>query len=185
MKAFRITREMMETARSYMPLGVKKELAENIAELCLKDIDIAPQNKIGEKTLAYPRLKGENALLREILLLNTLLGFYFDIEVDEKEDPYESYDRYNEENILSQINRWKTDVELKEKCYDLLDDFKKFEKIVNTEIRNRREAENDILARFTAAITVYSDPETIKKAMSEIERLGEEISKIKSQKEEK
>lgn len=177
MAAFRISREMMETARDYMPLGIKKELAESIARLSVKDIDVAPQNKIGEELLAYPRLKGEDAVLKEVLLMNTLLGFYFDITLDEKKDTYELYDEYNEKNLLNQINRWKADVELKDKCFDLLDDFKKFEKFVNSEIRNIKDSENDILARFTAAIQTYSDPETIKNAVAELQKTGDEFAK--------
>ena len=95
MDKFKITKEMIVKAKSYMPLQAKTAYAQSIAELCLKDYKTAEQNIEGEKFLALPYLKGEDMGLKSVLLINVLLGFYFDIEVKEFENPEEVYKQFD------------------------------------------------------------------------------------------
>ena len=181
METFKITKEMLVKAKSYMPLNEKIAYSKSVAEICLKEYKTAEENAIGEKFLAFPYLKGEDMGLKSVLLLNVLLGFYFDIDVKENnEKVYEQYDYYAGGNILNQIERFKSDYEVKDKVFDLIADYKDFKKMVDTEIYNLKTLSNDSLARLSAAMTILSSPENISKFNEELQKvLKENEDKLK------
>ena len=181
MDYFKITAEVIERAVAYMPLATKGELAKSIADECVKAAKTAEQNKSGEKLLALPTLMIEDYVLKEILLLNTLIGFYFDIQIDEESDPFDTYDYYAGSNLSDQLRHFKGEEKLKEKAFSIWEDFRKFKKFVDTEIFNRKLVANDGMARFTASVQIGSSPEYIKQALEilkdiKAERLSERES---------
>lgn len=89
MKYFKITDELMEKAKTYMPLAEKQTVSLQIAKLCLLDVVNEKETAEVNKILALPAVQGENAALKSILLQNTLLAHYFDIELSEEQDAYE------------------------------------------------------------------------------------------------
>ena len=169
MKHFIITDELMENAVSYMPLQMKEDIARQIADLCLIPMKTAEQNKTGEKLLAMPYLRAENVAHKQMLLLRTLLSFYFDVEVDANENGYEQYDFYAGAHIYNQLERFKS-TEYKAKAFDILSDFKEFRKMVETEIYNIRANWNDPIGRFTAAMQILSTPENIMALREELKK---------------
>lgn len=175
MKNFIISDNLMESAKSYMPLREKKDLAKQIADLCLVPMKTAEQNRAGEKLLAMPNMRSEDMALKQILLLNTLLGFYFDIKVDPEKDSYEQYDFYSGAHIFNQLERYKGTM-WKNKAFDILSDFKEFRKMVDTEIFNIRQNWNDPVARFTSAVQILSTPENVKALMDELKSTSEEYT---------
>lgn len=174
-KHFMITDDLMEKAKSYMPISEKRDLSRQIADLCLIPMKTAEQNRAGEKLLAMPNMRAEDMATKQILLLRTLLGFYFDIEVDSKADAYEQYDFYAGEHIYNQLERYKSTA-WKNKAFDILSDFKEFRKFVDTEIFNIRANWNDPVARFTAAVQILSTPENIKELLGELQRTSDEYT---------
>ncbi len=177
---FKVTKDMLKTAITYMPLAIKESVSKQIAELCLEDIDTAEQNKIGEAIIALPHLKGENLTLKNILLLNTLVGYYLDQDMPETDengkeiDAFERYDYYAGGHLLNQIERFKSDPEVKDIVFDLMSDYKDFKKLVDTEIYNAKANTNDLIPRMFAAIEVLSTPETMNTIIEELKKLGEE-----------
>ena len=176
--AFKVTKELLKNAITYMPLRSKIGVAKQIADLCLEDIDTDEQNKIGESLIALPHLKGEDLALKNMLLLNTLIGYYFDQDMPEDKDPYERYDEYAGGHLLNQIERFKSDPEVKDIVFDLLSDYKEFKKIVDTELYNRKANCNDLIPRFSAAVAVLSTPETMNTIIEELKRVGEEKARV-------
>lgn len=177
MNEFKITKELILKAKSYMPLEEKIAYSTSIAENCLRDYKTADQNRVGEKFLALPYLKGEDMGLKSVLLMNVLLGFYFDIELktsDNSDDVYKEYNKYASGNILNQIERFKSDVEIKDKVFDLIADYKDFKKMVDTEIYNLKALNNDPIARLSASIQILSTPENIKLLSEELKKVTEE-----------
>lgn len=179
---FIITKEMVLKAPTYMDLRTKESLSQSIAALCLKDMKIAYQNEAGQKALALPVLKKEDTALKTILLLNSFLGFYFDITLDSNEDSYEQYDYYAKSHPFNQLERLKTDTELKSKIYDILSDYREFEKMVNSEIYSLKMNNNDPLARFAATMQLMSDPASIQKLAEELKKAGNEYIGILEEK---
>ena len=182
---FIITKEIMLKAVTYMPLQMKTEVGKTIAESCLVNIDTDEQNKIGESLIALPRLKGENLSKKSMLLLHTLLGYYLNIDLPTKNekgediDPYERYDYYAGGHILNQIERFKSDPEVKDIAFDLISDYKEFKKIVDTELYNAKSNANDPIPRFSAAVSVLTTEESLTSIIDEIKKLGEKKAEQK------
>lgn len=177
---FVLTKEHLKNATTYMPLRTKTEIGKQIALSCLEDIDTDEQNKIGEALIALPHLKGENLAMKSILLTNTLLGFYLNIDLRTKKedgtdaDIYEVYDYCAGGHLLNQLERFKSDPEVKDIAFDLLSDFKEFKKIVDTELYNAKANANDPIPRFSAAVSVLTTPESLKSIIEEIKSLAEQ-----------
>lgn len=180
MAYFKVTKEMLKNAITYMPLSIKKDVSKQIAGLCLVDIDTDEQNKIGESIISLPHLKGEDLALKSILMLNTLIGFYFDQDLPDTDengeelDSFKKYDEYAGGHLLNQIERFKSDPEVKDIVFDLMSDYKEFKKMVDTELYNMKANANDPIPRFSAAVAVLGAPETMATIVEEIKKIGEE-----------
>lgn len=176
-----ITKEKMRSAKDYMPLSVKCDLAQKIADHCVVEAGVAEKKKKTPELLVLPRLQEENSQLKNILLLNTLLGYYFDVDVEKTQSEYGFadssllYDFFAGAHVLNQIERFKSDAELKNKAFDLLADYKDFRKIVETEIYNRKNRGNDALSRLDAALAILGDPETVKEWAELLRIEGEKV----------
>ena len=185
---FNISKKMMRNAVTYMPVAAKRDLAKDIARLCVEGQDVAERNKPGESLLAFPPMLAEDIALKNMLLLNTLLGHYFKVDIpenDEEGKPLDSFlrhDYYAGGHILNQIERFKSDDEFRSKAFNILADYKEFKKMVDTEIFNLKERNNDVLARFVAAIQIYSDPKVIKELMEKLFAAGDEYRALMAEK---
>lgn len=185
MEYFELTKEMMERAQTYMPLQTKKELAEAIARGCVRPMKRVKWNGVHVSDLpeepndpsALPDLVEEDLALKLCMLQNVLLSWYFDVEMNEDEVSYEQYDYYSGGHLLNQIERFKSDKDLKNKAFDLTEDFREFRKMVDTIIYNHKMNVNDPLKRFDAMLTVFSTPENLKALMSELQKAGGEMEK--------
>lgn len=194
MEYFELTKEMMERAQTYMPLQTKKELAETIARGCVRPMKRVKWNGVHVSDLpeepndpsALPDLVEEDLALKLCMLQNVLLSWYFDVEMNEDEVSYEQYDYYSGGHLLNQIERFKSDKDLKNKAFDLTEDFREFRKMVDTIIYNHKMNVNDPLKRFDAMLTVFSTPENLKALMTELQKAGDEMEeKVKGAKKKK
>lgn len=186
MEHFTLTKDMLIKAKSngttYMPLNMKEELSRQIAISCVEDMETAEQNKEANKILAMPQLKKENSGLKTVLLANTLLGFYFDIDVmaEGKEkglNEYDAYDYFAGGHLANQLERFKADAEVKDIAFDISSDFKEFKRFVDTEIFNEKSNNNDPIMRLNAAIGILSTPENIQELYAAMQKIGEETEK--------
>lgn len=160
----KITEEMIKNAKSYIPILEKQEIARQIAKASIENLKVDDVNKG-----ILPELVGENMGMKEMLLLQAFLGNYFDIKAEKYADTF--YDEYNSDNVYNQLQRFKSNTELRDKCYDILDDFKLLRKMVSSEINNIKIVENDTLGRFMLSMSIGSDPETLKNALKDLSEL--------------
>lgn len=160
----KITEEMIKNAKSYIPITEKQEIARQIAKASIENLKVDDVNKG-----ILPELVGENMGMKEMLLLQAFLGNYFDIKAEKYADTF--YDEYNSDNVYNQLQRFKSNTELRDKCYDILDDFKLLRKMVSSEINNIKIVENDTLGRFMLSMSIGSDPETLKNALKDLSEL--------------
>lgn len=175
MKYFKITDELMEKAKTYMPLAEKQTVSLQIAKLCLLDVVNEKETAEVNKILALPAVQGENAALKSILLQNTLLAHYFDIELSEEQNAYEQYDFYAGGALINQIERYKLNPAFKEKAFDIISDFKELQRMVYIEIENLKLHYNNPIYRLLSAISVYATPEKVKEITA---KMQEEITKL-------
>jgi len=165
---FELTREHMEQAQTYMPLESKIELANIIANLCLKPMPVASPKVYKGDDVFVPQLVEEDMAVKNILLTNVLLSHYFDIETGtdiDDTDAFATYDKYAGGHLLNQIERFKSDKDLKNKAFDIAEDWREFKKIVDTKIYNVKQNTNDPIARIATLISLLGTPESLQTAI--------------------
>lgn len=173
-KKFVLTEEMLRAAHDYIPLSEMAFLAASIAPNCLKKSKTAEQNQKGIEFLALPTIWVHDPEMKELWKMKIFLDKYLNIQTpDDFSD--KNYDKFGEAHIFNQLERFKANAELKDKVFNILGNLKKFEKMLNTEIDNEKEVRNDPVARLTAAISIVSNPENIKKMKEELERTADEF----------
>ena len=177
MESFEITKEMMLSAKTYMDIESKEDLAHNIAVRVLRPMATAKQNHPADELISMPMMMEENVRLKSILLMVTLFSYYFDIEFAENEEGLLQfdYDFYAGGHPMNQIERFKSDRETKDIAFDLIEDFREFRKIVDTMIYNEKANANDPVERLMASISVLSTPENIEKLAAELNKSADEL----------
>ena len=166
---FVLTEEMVKKAKTYMPLLEKEKFAQQISDIVVKPKDTAEQNKIGN--LPLPELFFEDITQRNYAFLSIVLGYYFDITMEDKGDVWETYDFYAGKQIFNQLERFKSNPELKEIVFDLVADIKDFRKMIDVHIENDITNRNDPLGRLGATMTLLGDPESVKAMLAEVNKL--------------
>lgn len=173
-KKFTITENLVRNANDYIPLERKVAMAKAIAPKCIEKSKTAEQNQKGLEFLALPTLWVDDLETKNLYTMVVLLTEYLKIKVpDDFTD--EIYDEYASTHILNQLERFKSNLSLKDKVFDLLNDFRDFKKILDTEIFNEKEVRNDPVARLSAAISIISNSENIKKMQEELEKSASEF----------
>ena len=164
-KDFEITREVVLGAKQYIPLEKKMDFAVHVAEKCC---DVA-QTKIGigESELMVPELRVENYALRQRYLMGALYGIYLGVQFEPVEGTewLMAQDDYNwaaSQFPVNQLERFKSDAEVRDKIFNLLRDYKELERMVGAEIGNTLAIGNDIAARLMMALTMSITPEALK-----------------------
>lgn len=177
MEVFEITKEMMLSAKTYMDIESKEDLAHSIAVRVLRPMATAKQNHPADELIALPMMMEENVRLKSILLMVTLFSYYFDIEFEEDENGVLrfDYDFYAGGHPMNQIERFKSDRETKDIAFDLIEDFREFRKLVDTMIYNEKANANDPVERLMASISVLSTPENVQTLANELTKSSEEL----------
>lgn len=167
MPKFIITPELMKAAKDYMPMIDKIALSKQIAELCMRDVPYDESDNDKQSAIdTAMRIKYEDAALETVLLMSTLLNFYFGIEIETGKDELQnmkSFDYYASAYPISQITRYQksTDEDIKNKAFNIIGDFKEFKKLVGAEIYNMRTVANDTIARALSAISALAENDAI------------------------
>lgn len=173
---FVLTTEMLEKARTYMPLEVKNQLAKDIAETVLVDVDYKTLDVVPD-LMAVPPLKIERQDLKAICLQRAFLSFYFGFEFADSVDAVEVYDYYGEAHPLNQLIRLKSDANLKNKAFDIEADYKEFRKFVETEIYNLKLVHTDVVTRLIKGISLFATPEMVEKMSDNLKVAMENVGK--------
>ena len=178
---FVLTEEMVTNAKTYMPLLEKEKFAQQISDIVVKPKDTAEQNKIGN--LPLPELFFEDVTQRNYAFLSVVLGYYFDVTMEDKGDVWETYDYYAGKQIFNQLERFKSNPELKEIVFDMIADIKDLRKMIDAHIQNDITNRNDPLGRLGATMTLLGDPESVKAMLAEVNKLLPEKKAQKPKKE--
>lgn len=140
-----ITKEMMEAARDYLTNAEKEAFVAEYAARCFDKLAITGTD--GEPA---PDMYMVNSGLKARYLMGAFAALYFGISFkgDETgEMSEEEYDQWAGSHVLNQVERWKRDAALRDKCYDLLADFKDLEKRLSTQINGLLNVMNDAVLR--------------------------------------
>ena len=164
--------KIMQNAESYVPIRKKTEFVHYCAERCFDKLNITAAS--GNDTLSsMPPMWKENPELKARYMMGGLLKLYLkqNPQTDENDEwllTEQEYDRWAEAHILNQIERMKSNASLRDKCFDLLQDYKTLEKMLNTEVYGLIRAMNDSVSRIIAQIQASTTPESMKNAMAQL-----------------
>ena len=173
--------KIMQEAEAYVPISKKAEFVNYCAERCFDKLNITAAS--GNDTLsAMPPMWKENSELKARYMMGGLLKLYLkqEAQTDENDEwllTEQEYDRWAAEHILNQIERMKSNASLRDKCFDLLQDYKTLEKMLNTEVYGLIRVMNDSVSRIIAQIQASTTPESMKNAMAQLEQSKKDYEK--------
>lgn len=160
-----ITPEIVKNATDYIPLMKKQEMAETIAQKCIVKVLMKYTEKgDGTDSVPMPDRYQEYHMYTNLYLMGVLAHEYLHIpyegdgtgkEIIDYENlkmPANVYDQWGESHVLNQLEQMKTDRELREKVFDLLNDFKDFRWMLAHEIDILLGHNNDVVTRMMQAI---------------------------------
>ena len=183
-----ITEEQMKNAVTYAPAKVKEEFVEYCCLRCLSTskIDLG----VGDNS-AMPNMYIEDTFAKSRYLMTALCVLYLGIPSDklDKESGDDwlmtdaEYDHYAMSHIVNQIERMKSNAELRDKAFDLLRDYRDLEKRLNTAIYNTMAVMNDPINRLFQKLAFDMSPEALEAQKKELERLQQEMEDIKKSRE--
>lgn len=160
-----ITPEIVKNATDYIPLMKKQEMAETIAQKCIVKVLMKYTEKgDGTDSVPMPDRHQEYHMYTNLYLMGVLAHEYLHIpyegdrtgkEIIDYENlkmPANVYDQWGASHVLNQLEQMKTDRELREKVFDLLNDFKDFRWMLAHEIDILLGHNNDVVTRMMQAL---------------------------------
>lgn len=156
-KAIIITKEMLLGARDYIPLEDKESWASENAPKCFNRIAIAMDDD------PMPDMYAVNTERKSRFLMAALVGLYFQqkYESDTQDSILMSvgcYDAWAGSHVINQIERMKhdSDAEVRARAFDLMFDYKDFEKRFSAHIMNLLTVQNDFVLRQSQYATAQT-----------------------------
>ena len=175
-------------ANASIPLTKKWALAKYIAEWSLEKNNVAVVEK-GKDTIPLPDLYQRRTILETQFKIGVFVHEYMGREFDPVHESgtdlpvtylmaADEADQWS--NFEAQLDRLKRskDKAVADKCYDILNDYHAFVRMVSIEIEQELQIKNDILGRaawFLSYLVGKLTPEELLKNMGEISEMANEL----------
>lgn len=168
-----ITKEMIAKARDYIPYKEKEDWINANAPKCFDRLSI----KSGEEQM--PPMYSVNIGLKKRYLMAAFANMYLGLTYDPDEQDVElmsviDYDKWSENHVFNQMDRLKRDAELRNKVFDIMEDYKDLSKWFSAQINSLLTVQNDYVirqAQYTTA-QVAEMPKLISQ-LQELQRKAE------------
>lgn len=160
-----ITPEIVKNATDYIPLMKKQEMAEAIAQQCIVKVLMKYTEKgDGTDSVPMPDRYQEYHMYTNLYLMGVLAREYLHIPYegdgsgeehtgyDNLKMPANVYDQWGASHVMNQLEQMKTDREMREKVFDLLNDYKDFRWMLAHEIDILLGHDNDVVTRMMQAL---------------------------------
>ena len=161
-KRMEITKQRLEYARTYVPLREKEAWVAENAEKCFDRLSITS----GDDEM--PPMYQINTGLKSRYLMQALAVLYFGgSQYSDEKDPAmmseQGYDDWAGSHLFNQLERLKRDPEIRDKCFDLLTDFRDLEKRFSAQLNSLLAVQNDPVMRQSvyAAAQMKSLPDIL------------------------
>lgn len=173
------TISQIKQARTYVPMSEKVAFVEHAAARCRVQVQVGAENDTQSKAL--PNMYMENTERKMRYMMGALLKLYMGVDFEGAEnDPYllslADYDRYGSAHILNQIERMKTEADVRARCFDLLQDYRALEKMLNAEIYGMLQVQNDPITRFLAYNQTLMTPEYMNELAQDLSNAKNELA---------
>ena len=142
-----LTIKMLEDARDYLPDAVKEAWVTENASKCFDRLAITADGE------AVPPMYMPNSSLKARYLMGAFVGLYLglDFEAENEENlalmSVAEYDRWAGSHIFNQVERMKRFMEIRDKCFDILADYRDLEKRFHAVIGSLLAVQNDSVIR--------------------------------------
>lgn len=180
-----IDEKTIMNARTYVPLMEKARYLDDVSNYCFEKLEIHA-DRDGEN-VAIPPMYKENTLLKSRYMMGALAKLYLNIAFDPVEGTEflmsaDDYDRWAGSHVLNQIERMKQKGgEVKDRIFDLLQDYKDLEKRLNAEVYSLCNVMNDPCHRLMLMLESQTTPESMMQAAEELKGVKEELEKYKAE----
>ena len=141
-----ITKGMILEAHDYVTNAAKDSWVDRVAPNCFNRLSISADDE------QLPAMYMVNASLKSRYLMSALVSLYLGVTYDaEDDDPLlmteAEYDKWACSHAICQIDRWKRDADVRDKCFDLLYDYHELEKRLSSQITGLLTVQNDPVVR--------------------------------------
>lgn len=177
-----ITEEIILNATTYLPIETKSVMAREFAKDCVSEVQVSIDEN--DSTSVLPPRYQENPMLKSLYGMMTLLDQYLHLIVrDENGDAtlgVEEFDEWGKSCVMNQLDRMKSskNVEVRNRVYDILDDYREFYRMLGVEISALVANKNDFLSRFLQYFSMSITPDMFKDAFA---NLADSLNDIKEQ----
>ena len=177
-----ITEEIILNATTYLPIETKSVMAREFAKECVSEVQVSIDEN--DSTSVLPPRYQENPMLKSLYGMMTLLDQYLHLIVrDENGDAtlnVEEFDEWGKSCVMNQLDRMKSskNVEVRNRVYDILDDYREFYRMLGVEISALVAHKNDFLSRFLQYFSMSITPDMFKDAFA---NLADSLNDIKEQ----
>ena len=178
-----VTEEAMEAVNTYLPIRIKTELVDQIADKCILPSQITAS--IDGEEMTMPTMYREDSNKKSRYLMGVFVRLYLCGTFESGDDkdiwliPEDEYDKWAGGHIFNQIERFKQNAKFKNTCFDMMSDYKDFEKRLNVEVYSYLNAMNDDVARQLAAMQASVTPDSMEAIMEQVEKLQKIESEMK------
>ena len=178
-----ITEEIILNANTYIPVDMKSVMAREYAKNCVSEVQITIKDG-DEKDVLPPRYQ-ENPMQKSLYGMMTLLDQYLHVLVADENGEVSltssEYDKWGSACVMNQLDRFKSskNIEVRNKIYDILDDYREFYRMLGVEISSILANRNDVLTRLVQYFKKDITPEMMKDLFSQFTGTLEEIKDYK------
>lgn len=156
--------DLASKVNTYIELAAKTEWVSLVSDSCMDKVELSFMDE------AMPTMYMENADRKSRLLLGFFLRLYLNWNwehgegeeaIDEWLVPYDVYDKWMRGHIFAQIEKFKSDKDVKDICFNLLSEYKDVERRLNNEIYGKLQVKNDPVTRQIMQQQMNMTPEAI------------------------
>ena len=176
-----ITEDIILNATLYIPIAKKSALARTFAEDCISKVEI----KLNDDVLP-PRYQ-ENPMMKSLYGMMTLLAEYLHMLPTDDDGNVSmgasSFDEWGEASIMNQLDRMKSskNQEIRNRVYDILDDYREFYRMLGVEISSILANKNDVLSRFMQYFQSEITPDIVKGLIDNLASVAQEAKEYQEQ----
>lgn len=179
-----LTPEMVEKADSYVKTADKERFINFAAPRCIDKIEVTAGD--GASRQAFPNSYKVNEQRKRRYMMGAFLKLYIHQEFQPVEnDPWiideTEYDMWSGGHVFNQMDRMKKrgDV-LRDKAFDILEDYNNLRRYLNYEIEQMLLVMNDPCTRLMNMMQMQTTPEYIEEQVEQLKTITSEIDKYKN-----
>lgn len=180
-----ITEDIILNATLYIPIAKKSALARTFAEDCISKVEIK-LNGNDASSILPPRYQ-ENPMMKSLYGMMTLLTEYLhmmplgddgNVSMDAV-----TFDEWGAASVMNQLDRMKSskNQEIRNRVYDILDDYREFYRMLGVEISSILANKNDMLSRFMQYFQSEITPDLMKGLMDNLTSVMQEAKDYQEQ----